>query len=69
MNRLGLRARLILLLFGALAAAQAVAFWLFLDERALAVRLARAEEVAARTLALADALDAAAPGEIGRAHV
>lgn len=64
----GLRARLILLLLGALAAAQAASFALFLDERGLAVRMAAGEEAGARALALADAIDAA-PASARRALV
>lgn len=57
----GLRARLILLLFGALLIAQAATFALFLDERGRAIRLRTAEAAAARALAFAEDLDRAGP--------
>ena len=54
-----LRAQLVLLILGALLAAQAVSLWLFFDERGLAVRAALALEAAGRAANVALLLDEA----------
>ncbi|SFQ02399.1 ATP-binding protein [Tranquillimonas alkanivorans] len=57
----GLRAQLILLIVAALAAAQAISLWLFVDERSLAVRAALGFEAAGRAANVARLLEEAPP--------
>ena len=59
----GLRGQMLLLVLGALMAAQAASVLLFLDERGRALLYATAQDTAGRSLTLADALDTADPDQ------
>ena len=56
-----LRAQLVILILGALAVAQAVSLWLFVDERSLAVRAALGFEAAGRAANVVRLLEEAPP--------
>lgn len=61
---MGMRVRLVLVLLGTLLVAQLATMALFLNERQQAIRANVAEEAAARTVALAEELDALPPDEL-----